>query len=360
MITNIVLLVLTRNNIVLKDIYSPLEIDDQWDQRAPSHEDKVEGGDPVAMDSAVEAIRREDPSGGGGGVAVAERPVQDLSVNPDAQPQPAVENTMESAVPGMQTSNESNGNITNIGQMTVPANPEVSAQDSASTEPTEAEQAPVTMEDAFTEPTGTGTETLEKDSDDEAANSMLHSQSQGERGDEHDVPASPFDATNSEDGPRSSNEPADETIESRAEIPTTTVEPDKAHQSNTSPATEPESSEEDAVSSIINEPLTDDEKESVATDTDQMPVSPEPVSSETHDEETDGDDEVSAEIKKAEDEVLRVIENKLEAHRARKEKLEAQLHKFEQDKADADAKATSTQAQIDQVEAAISELESKK
>ena len=27
---------------MLKDIYSPLEIDDQWDQRAPVHEDKVE------------------------------------------------------------------------------------------------------------------------------------------------------------------------------------------------------------------------------------------------------------------------------------------------------------------------------
>ncbi|MDQ5943777.1 MAG: hypothetical protein QG675_545 [Patescibacteria group bacterium] len=263
MITNIVLLELTRNNKVLKDIYSPLEIDDQWDQRAPSHEDKVEGGNADGMSSVTPEVPVENPSGGG--VAVAERPAQDLPVIPDAQPQPAVdvpavENTVEGTVPGMQTSNESNGSITNIGQMTVPATPEGSAQDSVSTEAVTTEQAPVSMEDASTEPAGT--ETPEVESDDDAA-SMLDSQ-------EHDVPASPFETTGPEGDTSDNTEGAEQATEAPSSVmPIETVEPDQDHKTEEGP------SEEDAVRSIVDEPLTDDEKEAVATDTDQMPVSPE-------------------------------------------------------------------------------------
>ena len=73
-------LIITRNNKVLKDIYSPLEIDDQWDQRAPSHEDKVEGGNPDGMSPVPPQMQAENPSGG---VAVIDQPTApDMPVTP--------------------------------------------------------------------------------------------------------------------------------------------------------------------------------------------------------------------------------------------------------------------------------------
>ena len=58
--------------------------------------------------------------------------------------------------------------------------------------------------------------------------------------------------------------------------------------------------------------------------------------------------------------VRKAIDAELEALANRKTRLEEALAKHEQERNDADAQATATQAQIDQVESAISELESKK
>lgn len=337
---------------MLKDIYSPLEIDDQWDQRAPSHEDKVEGGNPVAMDSA-EAIPRENPSGG---VAVMEQPpVPDMPVSADAgvQTQTTPEAPAEAEAAGTQTieTPSGGGSITNIGQLTVPAATEVAPTDSTGPE-TSTDQAPVSsMEDTSTE--ATGTETPEVASDNDAA-TMLDPQSQSE----HDVPASPFDTANSEDDASSSNETAEATIEAQSAIPTTTVEPDEEHQASSGPVSEEGSSEDDAIRTIVEKPLTDDEREEVASDTDQMPVSPEPSTTDT--EQSTADDEVSAEVSRGLEKVLKAIEAELEALENRKTRLKEALAKHEQDRADADAQATATQAQIDQVDAAISDLESKK
>ncbi len=351
-------LIITRNNKVLKDIYSPLEIDDQWDQRAPSHEDRVEGGNPDGISSVPPQMQAEDPSGGGG-VAVAEQ-------QPAASPGPeevtaAINQEVSQGIEpanqtaGMQadeahgdsTTEAGQGSITNIGQMTVPAETVDPTND---TNPTAmpADMPPVTMESTSTDVPGT--ETPEVANDDEAA-TMLDSGQQDKSAEnrEHDIPASPYDTVMPENDTNSSNEPGDATIETSA-IPTTTVEPDEAHKVEEEP-------DEDAVKQIVEEPLSDDEREAVASDTDQMPISPEPDVNKT---ESADNDEVTAEVNRGMEKVLKAIEAELEALENRKSRLQEALTKHEQDRADADAQATATQAQIDQVEAAISELESKK
>jgi len=354
MITNIVLFVITRNNKVLKDIYSPLEIDDQWDQRAPSHEDKVEGGNTDGMSSVTPEVPVENPSGSG--VAVAEKPTQDMSADSDVQPQPVVdaavtESAADSTAPGMQTNNESYSNITNIGQMTVPASPESTSVEGVSTEPTTTEPTPVSMEEAPTEPTGT--ETPEVSSDDDAAK-MIDS-STLDSSVEHDVPASPFDAKGSESSTDDTEDTESASVNPPTAMPIETVEPDQGHRAETSPSEE----DEDNVRSIVEEPLSDQERETVASDVDQMPISPESVVSDSHTSEM-REDEVSTEVSKGLEKVLKAIESELEVLHNRKTRLQEKLAQHEQEKADADAKATATQSQIDQVESAISELESKK
>lgn len=332
MITNIVLFVITRNNKVLKDIYSPLEIDDQWDQRAPSHEDKVEGGNTDGMSSVTPEVPVENPSGSG--VAVAEKPTQDMSADSDVQPQPVVdaavtESAADSTAPGMQTNNESYSNITNIGQMTVPASPESTSVEGVSTEPTTTEPTPVSMEEAPTE--STGTETPEVESDDDAA-SMLNSQ-------QHDVPASPFDAKGTENDTSESIEDAD----ASSEVPTASVmaekiykpddEPDQNHKAEEGP------SEEDAVRSIVEEPPTDDELETAVTDADQMPVSPEPVSSETHAEELNADNKKTR--------AQETLNGMIESIDLELKKLADKLKEYQEKQAKVESDIERTQAEID-------------
>ena len=271
---------------MLKDIYSPLEIDDQWDQRAPVHEDKVEGGNPDGMSSVPPQMQAEDPTGGGGGVAVAEQqpaispaPAEvTAAINQEASPE--VQPTNEG--PGMQadevhrdTTAESGqgGSITNIGQMIVPSQesgaevqtpsingPEQPATDTAvDGQQDVAEGKTMTTETAETEaPEAEG-------SDDEAAASMLGNE-------QHDIPASPFDQQpeGAADEAAASESPSTG-LETTA-MPIESVEPDDEHK-DTPEEDAATDSDEEAVRNIVDRPLTDGERDTKEADVDQMLVS---------------------------------------------------------------------------------------
>lgn len=333
---------------MLKDIYSPLEIDDQWDQRAPVHEDKAEGGNADGMSTTTPEVPVENPSGG---VAVMDQPTAESTPAPvdpesapvsEAQEAPTVDSsqapTMDSEVPGMQTPPD-------MTQAPVEAPNEITQfHPSDSSEST----TPVTMEESTTEQTpttdevapaeATGTETPDQDNDDDAASILS--------GTEHDVPASPFDSMQESNDVSADSSAADETSEPTTAMPVTTVEPDADHR--------PEVTDDADVQAIVDRPLTDEENEIIANEKDQLPVSASESESKT------GDDEVSAEVRRGMEKVRKAIDAELEALANRKTRLEEALAKHEQERNDADAQATATQAQIDQVESAISELESKK
>lgn len=333
---------------MLKDIYSPLEIDDQWDQRAPVHEDKAEGGNADGMSTTTPEVPVENPSGG---VAVMDQPTAESTPAPvdpesapvsEAQEAPTVDSsqapTMDSEVPGMQTPPD-------MTQAPVEAPNEITQfHPSDSSEST----TPVTMEESTTEQTpttdevapaeATGTETPDQDNDDDAASILS--------GTEHDVPASPFDSMQESNDVSADSSAADETSEPTTAMPVTTVEPDADHR--------PEVTDDADIRAIVDRPLTDEENEIIANEKDQLPVSASESESKT------GDDEVSAEVRRGMEKVRKAIDAELEALANRKTRLEEALAKHEQERNDADAQATATQAQIDQVESAISELESKK
>lgn len=333
---------------MLKDIYSPLEIDDQWDQRAPVHEDKAEGGNADGMSTTTPEVPVENPSGG---VAVMDQPTAESTpapVDPESAPvseaqeaptvDPSQAPTMDSEVPGMQTPPD-------MTQAPVEAPNEITQfHPSDSSEST----TPVTMEESTTEQTpttdevapaeATGTETPDQDNDDDAASILS--------GTEHDVPASPFDSMQESNDVSADSSAADETSEPTTAMPVTTVEPDADHR--------PEVTDDADIRAIVDRPLTDEENEIIANEKDQLPVSASESESKT------GDDEVSAEVRRGMEKVRKAIDAELEALANRKTRLEEALAKHEQERNDADAQATATQAQIDQVESAISELESKK
>jgi hypothetical protein len=263
---------------VLKDIYSPLEIDDQWDQRAPVHEDKAEGGNADGMSTATPEVPVENPSGG---VAIMDQPTAESTqapINPEstqvpeAQEAPVVDPTQAPAigseVPGMQTPPD-------MAQAPAETTTDASATTEAPSEITQfhpegsdESATPVTMEEPTTEQTppadevapteATGTETPEQDNDDDAA-SMLD-------GTEHDVPASPFDTPQEDSSdPSVDSTSTNEAPESTTAMPITTVEPDASSR-------RPEVTDDADVKEIVDRPLSDEENERIASENDQLPV----------------------------------------------------------------------------------------
>ncbi|HMT39721.1 MAG TPA: hypothetical protein PJ993_02200 [Candidatus Saccharibacteria bacterium] len=318
-------LIITRNNKVLKDIYSPLEIDDQWDQRAPSHEDKVEGGNPDGMSPVPPQMQAENPSGG---VAVIDQPTApDMPVTPGvASPEAPAMNEAPST-PNAEEPTVT-GSITNIGQMTVPAET-VDSPNDTNTTAMATEEAPVTMESTSTD--APGAEAPDEAIDDDAATMLGSGQQSGTtRDEEHDIPASPYDTVIPENDINSSNEPGDATIETAA-IPTTTVEPDEAHIPK-------EETDKDAVKQIVKEPLSDDEREAVASDADQKPVSPGPNDNETHTQEAEDNKKTRAE---------ETLNSMIEAIDSELKKLADKLKDYQEKQARIESDIEATQAEID-------------
>lgn len=378
---------------MLKDIYSPLEIDDQWDQRAPVHENTV------ATELPPTATQPEAPSGSSGtaqpegAVATMEPAHMDLPVTPtgtstevapptdgmgidtSSTQSPAIEGSVpvnpdgatETApsadavnptdpaaeVPGMQ----------NIGVMTIPTNPDT---DTATDITPEGDTTQVTGEENVFHPSDSETSaeavspdtatptTMEESTDTETATAVTP--------EEDTAPVEPTPEENNDDtaasmlGTSTDETPSDPALED-AEVSGESGEP-----SSVMPIVEVkpdavEDGEKEAVEKIVQEPIGDDDKGKITTsDADQSPISPETEMP----QDTNGDNEVAAEVSRGMEKVRKAIDAELEALANRKTRLEESLAKHEQERKDADDRATATQAQIDQVEAAISELESKK
>lgn len=315
---------------MLKDIYSPLEIDDQWDQRAPVHEDKAEGGNADGMSTTTPEVPVENPSGG---VAVMDQPTAESTPAPvdpesapvsEAQEAPTVDSsqapTMDSEVPGMQTPPD-------MTQAPVEAPNEITQfHPSDSSEST----TPVTMEESTTEQTpttdevapaeATGTETPDQDNDDDAASILS--------GTEHDVPASPFDSMQESNDVSADSSAADETSEPTTAMPVTTVEPDADHR--------PEVTDDADIRAIVDRPLTDEENEIIANEKDQLPV----ATSETTSSTETPDDHKKERAQETLSSMIEAIDGEID-------KLEGKLKDLQAKQAELEGNITDTQAQID-------------
>lgn len=291
---------------MLKDIYSPLEIDDQWDQRAPVHEDKVEGGNADAMSTATPEVPPENPSGG---VAVMDRPEVEptqpliqqeptqVSDGSQAQEAPA----MDGEVPGMQTPD----------MVQPPAVPTDTASEQTTMEEPATEQATAADEMITAEPTGT--ETPDQDSDDDAA-SMLGST-------DHDVPASPFGALD----------------EQHADAPETTEVRDASETDSAMPivSAEPETTITPDVQAMVDRPL----DEATASDSEQLPVA---VSEKADTEALDDDKKTRA---------LEVLNGSIEAIDRERARLEDKLKDYQAKLAEVENNIDKTQEEIDALNA---------
>ena len=335
---------------MLKDIYSPLEIDDQWDQRAPVHEDKSEGGNADGMSTTTPEVPVENPSGG---VAVMDQPTTESTPAPvypesapvaEAQEAPTVDPTqapsMDSEVPGMQTppdmAQASAEAPTDTNPTTEASNeitqfhPSDSDQSAApvTMEETTAEQAPTADEAAPTE--ATGTETPEQDNDDDAA-SMLG-------GTEHDVPASPFDSAQESNDASTDSNITDEAPESTTAMPITTVEPDGNHR--------PEVTDDADVKSIVDRPLSEEEAQDVNSDEDNPPV----AASETATDTEISDDHKKERAEKTLKDMIEVIDRELK-------KLAEKLKDYQEKQSEIENNIEDTQRAIDAKESEKSDFE---
>lgn len=328
---------------MLKDIYSPLEIDDQWDQRAPVHEDKAEGGNADGMSTTTPEVPVENPSGG---VAVMDQPTAESTPAPvdpestpvsEAQGAPMVDPTqtpaMDSEVPGMQTPTDMTQ-----APAEAPTDPNTTTEvpnEITQYHPSDSDQSstPVTMEEPTTEQTpatdevapteATGTETPEQDSDDDAA-SMLGST-------EHDVPASPFDSAQESSDASTDSSTTDETPESTTAMPITTVEPDASHR--------PEVTDDADVKEIVDRPLTDEENERIASESDQLPV----AASEKENVEAPDDDKKTR--------ALEILNGSIEAIDRERARLEDKLRDYQTKLAEVEDNIDKTQEEIDALNA---------
>lgn len=70
----------------MKDIYSPLEIDEEWDQRAPDMGSNEGGGTAVAVAPAPEATANIDPSSDMGASTLPPEQAVDMSADTGSMP----------------------------------------------------------------------------------------------------------------------------------------------------------------------------------------------------------------------------------------------------------------------------------